>query len=192
MGVLLTSKAVIELNFKEFVPFEASDVPVPFKVADESFARMNCESGMIELFSISHMMPFDAGDPGEVRHAPGELEEFRDGMVENVMSDFRHFFPQNQEGLIGKVEHIWTDLQIDLRGNNLAIAMLLPVNATASEVEVVVYDHITHYFEKIICHKIGGKGQVTNEHPAPRIGLKEPCHCGSGKRYKNCCRKVGR
>lgn len=183
---------LIHLNFKEFIPFERCDVPVPFSMAGESFARMNRECGMVEFFSISHMMPFLAGDPGKFRHAPGELEEFRDGMVENVMSDFRHFFPQGHEGNVGKVEHIWTDLQIDLRGNNLAIAMLLPVNATASDVESVVYDHITHYVEGILRHKIGRKGQAVGKHPAPRIGLKEPCDCGSGKRYKNCCRKVGR
>jgi len=176
----------IELNFKEFVPFETSQVPVPFRVAEESFAQMNRQCGMVEFFSISHMMPFPAGDPGKFRHAPGELEEFRDGMVENVMSDFRHFFPKNEEGHVGEVEHIWTDLQIDLRGNNLAIAMLLPVNATDSEVETVVYDHVTHYLKAIVGHKIG------RQHQATKVGRKEPCPCGSGKRYKNCCRKVGR
>ena len=29
-------------------------------------------------------------------------------------------------------------------------------------------------------------------YPAPILDRTEPCHCGSGKRYKNCCRKAGR
>jgi hypothetical protein len=175
----------IDLNFKEFVPFERCGVPVPFKLGEGSFARINGEWGMVEFFSISHMMPFPAGDPGKFCHKPGDLEEFRDGMVENVMNDFQEFFQQDQHGYVGKVEHIWTDLQIDPRGNNLAIAMLLPVNATATDVEAVVYDHITLYLEAIVAHRIG------RTHPAPGVGRKETCPCGSGRRYKNCCRKVG-
>ena len=34
--------------------------------------------------------------------------------------------------------------------------------------------------------------QLENEllHHAPN--LKEPCSCGSGRKYKNCCRKIGK
>jgi len=39
-----------------------------------------------------------------------------------------------------------------------------------------------------------GAGEVTIDLPVrrsmPKVGRNEPCPCGSGKKYKNCCGRV--
>ena len=40
---------------------------------------------------------------------------------------------------------------------------------------------------------VGGSGQSVTKKPAKaaqKVGRNDPCPCGSGKKYKNCCGKV--
>lgn len=32
-----------------------------------------------------------------------------------------------------------------------------------------------------------GQKQVTVKRSTPKVGRNDPCPCGSGKKYKNCC-----
>ena len=51
-----------------------------------------------------------------------------------------------------------------------------------------VEEELQHINEKIIEEKreLPGKGH-TIVHMSPKVGRNEPCPCGSGKKYKNCC-----
>jgi uncharacterized protein YecA (UPF0149 family) len=36
----------------------------------------------------------------------------------------------------------------------------------------------------------GQKGQAPIQRAGPRVGRNDPCPCGSGKKYKNCCMRM--
>ena len=47
--------------------------------------------------------------------------------------------------------------------------------------------HERSRFERINGHWYYLDGEQLEPNPTPQIGRKQPCPCGSGKRYKRCC-----
>ena len=194
MPICILMAHVIQTNFSEFIPFEhyADEEPLPCSVSKGDKAFTHLIDGKVVFYSISHMLPFEPGDPGKFRYKPGDLPEFRDGMVRNVLEDFDARYAKSPSDLPwnGIVDDLqfWDDMQLDARGSNLAVLMRVPhvgenhFASLRSAVEKVVAKYVTARLETIT----GTTLTRTNPHP---VGRNEPCPCGSGKKYKNCsCR----
>ena len=67
---------------------------------------------------------------------------------------------------------------------------IVEFEATYSQKGIRDVHHETAYFKKIDGSWLYSAGQMTPTtvvREKPKVGRNEPCPCGSGKKYKNCC-----
>ena len=57
----------------------------------------------------------------------------------------------------------------------------------ATEQETTSKQSKVHYHDGVACHHDHGPTIETVKNPHKNIGRNDPCHCGSGKKFKKCC-----
>lgn len=48
-------------------------------------------------------------------------------------------------------------------------------------------DSNVHYHDGVACHHDHGPSATPFVNPQKNLGRNDPCHCGSGSKYKKCC-----
>ncbi|MBR5626691.1 MAG: SEC-C domain-containing protein, partial [Thermoguttaceae bacterium] len=101
------------------------------------------------------------------------FEAMWDGIFERV-TDYVYRVEQLDERFIGST---WTEAE----ASHHSMSGTSAVNAAAQEIQ----NQQEAAIEATKSHKV-----ETIRNKKPRIGRNEPCPCGSGKKYKNCCGKL--
>ena len=92
-------------------------------------------------------------------------------------------------GGAASIDKYYTD---EIKGGESDEEGIVEFEATYSQHHTRDVHHETAYFKKVNgdwMYSYGAMTPTTVVRETPKVGRNEPCPCGSGKKYKNCCGK---
>jgi hypothetical protein len=143
------------------------------------------ESWAAEFEETPEALPFSA----KIRGAAQDLlAEFLGGACEDGVDPGQIDEAEVKKGLLGRVGAMPLEPDVRAEAPRLVAAYL---EVLGRQGRVAKGRHLANFalalakdFPK---HASGGGAPIRRE--APKLGLNDPCPCGSGKKWKKCCRK---
>lgn len=150
-----------------------------FNLRDENIAGILTSAKDIEIYDKK--MYEDIGNDNYVINLK-EYKEFR-----NFLREYYHFDINEDEMLREEIVCDYIDnTQVDEKRAKVNINDALDRYFEIDDLEKqIIIGYIDKIRKKMPIWKQGGK--IDNTVQLPKVGRNEPCPCGSGKKYKNCC-----
>ena len=146
------------------------------------------ESWASEFEAAPEALPFAA----KIRAAAQDLlAEFLGGACADGGDPAQLGEPGVKKGLLERVAGLPLEKEVRAEAPRLVAAYL---EFLGREGRVANAKHLANFAlalgKEFPRHGSGGGGGPPIQREAPKLGLNDPCPCGSGKKWKKCCRKT--